>query len=146
LRPVGLCLSHSDIEELPKTLLGRSGRINLIPALKVTQTASGPVGLCLSHSGFKGSPRSILGRSVFVFVILASKSHPYYFWAGRAVSFSFQRRMSPKPLSGRSGKNKKAKKVMAPFGIRTHTFSNAQRFTTLTIQTCDVTPLNVYLK
>jgi hypothetical protein len=34
---------------------------------------------------------------------------------------------------------------MAPFGIRTHTSLNAQRFITLTIQTCDVTPLKVYL-
>jgi hypothetical protein len=34
---------------------------------------------------------------------------------------------------------------MAPFGIRTHTFLNAQRFITLTVQTCDVAPLKVYL-
>jgi hypothetical protein len=53
------------------------------------------------------------------------EGHPDYFWSGRA--------------------KKKAKKNMAPFGIRTHTSLNAQRFITLTVQTCDVTPLKVYL-
>jgi hypothetical protein len=82
--PVGLCLFHSVIKELPRTLLDRSGRINLIPASKATKTTSGLVGLYISHPGVK--------------------CHPNHFQAG----------------------------------IRTHTSLNAQRFITLTIQTCDV--------
>jgi hypothetical protein len=112
---------------------------------KVTQTASGPrpVGPYLTHSGVE--------------------CHPNYFQDGRIDYFSFRRQRSPRPLLGRwgsvylilawkatqttfgpVGQKKKQKKDMAPYGIRTHTSLNAQRFTTLTFQTCDVTPLKVY--
>jgi hypothetical protein len=79
--PVGLCLSHSGVEELPRPLRGRSGRILLIPASKVylkhfygrsgciylilgstaTKTTSGPVGLYLSYFGVDKLPRKLRG-------------------------------------------------------------------------------------
>jgi hypothetical protein len=87
----------------PRPLLGRSGCAYLIPASKsyqdrfgagravcislqrrrVTKNTFRPVGLRLPHSGVDG--------------------HQDHFWAGQAVCFSFRRRMSPTPLSGRSG-------------------------------------------
>jgi hypothetical protein len=72
----------------PRTHLSRSGCIFLIPASNVSQTTFRSVGLTIFHSGVKG--------------------HPDHFWAGRAVSFSFRRRMPPRLLLVRSGKNKKA--------------------------------------
>jgi hypothetical protein len=44
-RPVGLCLFHSGVEGLPKSLLGRWGCVYLIPASTATNNISGPVGL-----------------------------------------------------------------------------------------------------
>jgi hypothetical protein len=124
-KPVGSCPSHFGVEKLPRPLRGRSGRIELIPASNVTHTTFRPVGLTISHFGVKG--------------------HPDHFWVGGIASSSFWRGRSPRLLLVRSGKNKKAKKVKAPFGIRTHTSLNAQRFIKLTIQTYDVTPVKLYL-
>jgi hypothetical protein len=135
--PVGLCLSHSGVGGSPKTLLGQWGCAYLIPALTANKTTSGPVGLCLSHSGIEKLPRPLRGQSGRILLIPASKvtqntfepvgltvyhsgvkgHHPDHFWAGRA-------------------KNKKAKKLWC--------LLNAQRFITLTVQTCDVKPLKVY--
>jgi hypothetical protein len=69
-----------------------------------------------------------MGRWSSVYLILA--------WKVTQTTFG--------PVEQKKSK-KKAKKNMAPFGIRTHTSLNAQRFITLTVQTYDVTPLKVYL-
>jgi hypothetical protein len=48
------------------------------------------------------------------------KGYPDHFWAGRAQT--------------------KKQKDMAPFGIRSHSSLNAQRFITSTVQTYEITP------
>jgi hypothetical protein len=66
---------------------------------------------------------------------LSQKGSVYLILAWKATQTTF----------GPVGQKQKSKKAVAPFGIRTHTFLNVQRFITLTVQTCDVTPLKVYL-
>jgi hypothetical protein len=56
-RLVGLSLPHSGVKGSPKTLLGHSGCVYLIPASKATKATSGPLGLCLSHSCVEGHPK-----------------------------------------------------------------------------------------
>jgi hypothetical protein len=57
--PVGPYLSQSAVEGSPKTLLGWSGCVYLIPASKATKITSEPVELFLSHSGVEGSPLTL---------------------------------------------------------------------------------------
>jgi hypothetical protein len=125
----------------PRSLSGRLNFLQTILASEANQNTAESVGLYLSHSNVTQTTFRPVGLTIFHSGV---KGHPDHFWAGRAVSFSFWRRRPPRLLLVRSGKNKKAKKVMAPFGIRTHTSLNAQRYITLTVQTCDVTPLKVY--
>jgi hypothetical protein len=97
---VGLCLSHSGGEGSPKTLLGRSGCVYLIPTSKATKTTSRPYGSlwCQRVTQF------ILGLSGCVNLIPASK--PIKTTSGPIVSCLSHSGVEklPRPLRGRPGR------------------------------------------
>jgi hypothetical protein len=61
--PVGLCLSHSGVEDHQDHFWAGRAVPFSFRRRKVAKTASGPLGPYLTHSGVEELPRPLLGRS-----------------------------------------------------------------------------------